>query len=169
MSCQRLEPQLGVPTAELYGQLTVFTGNLKVTIYDPDEEEGRALLRTLRPMGRTGPVTSLAPPTKAMTSWVDRVCGRHPGDSREAPQPPQIPGSNTTVPGFTVLAVPYFLQAGHIRTSLASPLLMFIATAPPRLEPTTTSGLPSSNSAWAMRTASSKSSSGKAGFKTSWP
>ena len=36
------------------------------------------------------------------------------------------------MPGFTVLAVPYFFQAGQSRTSLASPLSMFIATAPPR-------------------------------------
>ena len=43
-----------------------------------------------------------------------------------------------TVPGFTVLAVPHFFQAGQSRTSRASPLLMFIATAPPRDEPTTT-------------------------------
>ena len=46
---------------------------------------------------------------------------------------------------------------------------MFIATAPPRLEPTMTSGRRWSNSAWAMRTAASKSSSGEAGFRTSWP
>ena len=39
-----------------------------------------------------------------------------------------------TVPGFTVLAVPYFFQAGQSRTSFASPLSMFMATAPPRLE-----------------------------------
>ena len=43
-----------------------------------------------------------------------------------------------TVPGFTVLAVPRFFQAGQSRTSLASPLLMFMATAPPRDDPTTT-------------------------------
>ena len=36
------------------------------------------------------------------------------------------------MPGFTVLAVPYFFQAGQSRTSRASPLLMFMATAPPR-------------------------------------
>ena len=35
------------------------------------------------------------------------------------------------MPGFTVLAVPYFFQAGQSRTSFASPLLMFMATAPP--------------------------------------
>ena len=53
--------------------------------------------------------------------------------------------------GFTVLAVPYFFQAGQSSTSFASPLLMFMATAPPRLDPTTTWGRCLSNSAWAMR------------------
>jgi hypothetical protein len=36
------------------------------------------------------------------------------------------------LPGFTVLAEPYFFQAGQSSTSFALPLLMFIATAPPR-------------------------------------
>ena len=45
------------------------------------------------------------------------------------------------MPGFTVLAVPHFFQAGQSRTSRASPLLMFMATAPPLDEPTTTCGL----------------------------
>ena len=58
------------------------------------------------------------------------------------------------MPGFTVLAVPHFFQAGQSRTSRASPLLMFIATAPPRDEPTTTCGWCLSNSAWAILTAS---------------
>ena len=57
------------------------------------------------------------------------------------------------MPGFTVLAVPHFFQAGQSRTSRAPPLLMFIATAPPRDEPTTTCGWCLSNSAWAIRTA----------------
>ena len=42
--------------------------------------------------------------------------------------------------GFTVFAVPYFFHAGQSRTSFASPLSMFMATAPPRLDPTTTWG-----------------------------
>ena len=37
-----------------------------------------------------------------------------------------------TVPGFTVLAVPHFFHAGQRRTRRASPILMFIATAPER-------------------------------------
>ena len=45
------------------------------------------------------------------------------------------------MPGFTVLADPHWFHAGQSRTSRASPLLMFIATAPPRLDPTTTWGL----------------------------
>ncbi len=68
-----------------------------------------------------------------------------------------------------VLAVPNRFQAGHISTSGVEPESIFIATAPPRLDPTTTSGRCRSNSAWAKRTAASKSSSGRAGFKTSWP
>ena len=58
------------------------------------------------------------------------------------------------MPGFTVLAVPYFFQAGQSSTSRASPILMFIATAPPLDEPTTTCGWCLSNSAWAILTAS---------------
>ena len=36
-----------------------------------------------------------------------------------------------TVSGFTVLAVPHFFHDGQSRTSLATPLLMFMATALP--------------------------------------
>ena len=52
-----------------------------------------------------------------------------------------------TVPGFTVLAVPHFFHPGQRRTSFAEPLLMFTATAPPRLNATTTLGWVLSNSA----------------------
>ena len=45
-----------------------------------------------------------------------------------------------TVPGFTVLDVPYFFDAGQRRTTFALPLLMFMAAAPPRLDPTITWG-----------------------------
>jgi hypothetical protein len=62
---------------------------------------------------------------------------------------------------------PYLFQAGQSRTSGVSPLSRFMATAPPRDEPTTTAGWYRSNSAWAMRTASSKSSSGSVGSMTS--
>ena len=41
--------------------------------------------------------------------------------------------------GFTVIAVPHRFQAGQSRTSGVEPALMFIATAPPLDEPTTTS------------------------------
>lgn len=44
------------------------------------------------------------------------------------------------VPGFTLRAVPQRFQAGHRRTSGVLPESMFMATAPPRDEPTTTSG-----------------------------
>lgn len=72
-----------------------------------------------------------------------------------------------TVSAFTVLTVPYFFHAGQSSTSLASPLSMFMATAPPRLDPTTTCDRCVSNSAWAVRTASAKSSSSRAGLTTS--
>jgi cobalt/nickel transport protein len=59
-----------------------------------------------------------------------------------------------------------FLEALFSHPTEQRPLMEM---APPRLEPTTTSGRCRSNSAWAMRTAAAKSSSGKAGFKTSCP
>jgi hypothetical protein len=39
------------------------------------------------------------------------------------------------VPGFTVLTVPYFFQAGQSSTSGVSSLSRFMARAPPREEP----------------------------------
>jgi hypothetical protein len=52
-----------------------------------------------------------------------------------------------TVPAF---AVPYFFHVGQSKTSRPSPLWMFIATALPLDEPTTTSGWYFSASAWAI-------------------
>src|SRR5262249_8120954 len=63
-----------------------------------------------------------------------------------------------TVPGLTVLAVPCLFHAGQSRTSFASPLLMVMATAAPLDEPTTTSRWCLSSWAWAILTASAKSS-----------
>src|SRR5208282_2543438 len=71
--------------------------------------------------------------------------------------------------GFTVLAIPNFFQAGQRRTSRASRLMMFRATAPPREEPTITWGWCLSNSSWAILMASANSSSGSFGLMTSWP
>ncbi len=71
--------------------------------------------------------------------------------------------------GFTVFAVPHCFHAGHKRTSGVSLESIFMATAPPRDEPTITSGWCWLYSASAMRTAASKSSSGSAGLRTSWP
>src|SRR5277367_1240804 len=71
-----------------------------------------------------------------------------------------------TVPGFTVLTAAHFFQAGQSKTSRAPPLLMFIAPAPPRDEPTTTCGWCLSNSSWAILTASLKPSSGNFGLMT---
>ena len=62
--------------------------------------------------------------------------------------------------GFTVVADPHFFQAGTSKTSGVSLDSMFMATAPPREIPTITSGWCWSYSAWAIRTDSSKSSSG---------
>ena len=62
-----------------------------------------------------------------------------------------------TVSGFTVVAVPHRFHAGQSSTSGVLPDLMFMATAPPRLNRQHTSGFPRSNSAWAILTALSKS------------
>jgi hypothetical protein len=45
-----------------------------------------------------------------------------------------------TVLALTVLAAAQLFHAGQSRTSLAEPLLIFMATAPPRLDPTTAWG-----------------------------
>ena len=74
-----------------------------------------------------------------------------------------------TVFGLTVVTVPQFFHAGHSKTKGVSPLCMFTATAPPREEPTITSGLCWSYSAWAVRAAAAKSSSSRAGLMTEWP
>ena len=46
-----------------------------------------------------------------------------------------------TVPGLTVAAVHHFFHAEAISTSGTAPVPIFIATAPPRLNPATTSCL----------------------------
>ena len=58
------------------------------------------------------------------------------------------PECRMIVPGFTVVAVPNRFHAGQSRTSGIKSISRFMATAPPRLEPTTTSGRCWSNSAW---------------------
>ena len=45
------------------------------------------------------------------------------------------------MPSFTVFTIPNFFHRGQSRTSRTSPPLMFLATVPPRLSPTTTLGL----------------------------
>jgi hypothetical protein len=74
-----------------------------------------------------------------------------------------------TVSGRTVLTVPQRFHAGHNSTSRAVPLWMFMATAPPRELPTTTSGWCWSKASWAVRTAAWKSSSSSAGLMTVCP
>jgi hypothetical protein len=51
------------------------------------------------------------------------------------------------------LAFPHFFHAGQSKTSFASPLLLFMATASSLDEPMTTWGWCLSNSAWAISTA----------------
>ena len=74
-----------------------------------------------------------------------------------------------TVLGFTVFVIPQFFPARHIITSLASPLLMFMATAPHLDDPTTMWRGYLSNSAWAVLTVAVKSSWSRGGLVTSWP
>jgi hypothetical protein len=70
--CPGLEPQLGVPAAEIMGELTLFTERLQVSVVHLGDREGEgggegvehaiALLTTLRPVGGTQAVASLPPP-----------------------------------------------------------------------------------------------------------
>ena len=71
--------------------------------------------------------------------------------------------------GEANVAVPQNRQAGAMSTTGTSAVAIPIATAPPRLLPTTTSGRLASNASWAIRTEAAKSSSGSPGLSTSWP
>ena len=105
----------------------------------PSADKGKPLFLTSSTLSANG------------TTWSARLC-------------------RITVPGFTVFAVPHFFHAGQRRTNWALLLLrIFMATAPPREEPTITCGWCLSNSCWAIFTASWKSSSGSFGLMTSWP
>ena len=88
---------------------------------------------------------------------------------RYAIRPLWSPMPRVAGPAFTVRTVPQFFQAGQSSTSGVPPARTFIATAPPRDDPTMTCGRPWSYSDCAIRTASAKSSSGSAGLNTSCP
>ena len=108
--CRRLEPQLGVPAAEIMGELTLFTERLQLSVVHLADREGEgggegvtraiALLESLRPVGGTRAVRSLPPPDAEVAAWVDELCGTVPGQVVEHPMedlPGQPDGSH--VPG----------------------------------------------------------------------
>jgi hypothetical protein len=130
VTCQRLEPQLGVPAGLVMGELTLFTERVQVGVVhvddlaDYDGHRGLALLKDLRAIGATQPVGTLPPPDPEVATWVDGFCGTVPGASVEHPmeeeppanpaeEPPANPAEdpavnpaedldNTHVPDFTV-------------------------------------------------------------------
>jgi hypothetical protein len=84
ISCQRLEPQLGVPTGVVSGELTLFTGDVLVSVLSFDDPEvsavdqGLVLVPGLRAVGSDGPVGVLPPPVPELAAWVDTICGSTP-------------------------------------------------------------------------------------------
>ena len=110
LACQRLEPQLGVPTGVVMGELTLVTGALVVTVSDSRERPsgdgvGPAVraLSALRQVGESTPVRSLPAPTTEAAAWMDEVCGTSPGEevSHELGGGPDAL-DNSHVPDFTV-------------------------------------------------------------------
>ncbi len=91
VSCQRLEPQLGVPAVLVNGELTLFTARQQVSVLhvddlaDDDGHRGLALLNDLRQIGVEAPVGSLPPPDPEVATWVDDFCGALPGTSVDHP------------------------------------------------------------------------------------
>ncbi|HET6968591.1 MAG TPA: hypothetical protein VFI44_09950, partial [Ornithinibacter sp.] len=111
--CRRLDPQLGVPTGEIMGELTLFTERVQVAVVDQRDREGEgggegvthalALLDGLRPVGDTQRLGALPPPDPDIAAWVDELCGTVPGQSVEHPMEDLGGGlDNTHVPDFTV-------------------------------------------------------------------
>jgi hypothetical protein len=108
-SCQRLEPQLGVPAGLVMGELILFTQRTTVRVLnakdlaDYDGHRGLALLPMLRRIGDSQPVGMLPPPDPELAKWVDELCGTVPGATVEHPIE-EAPGAldNTDVPDFTV-------------------------------------------------------------------
>lgn len=91
VSCQRLDPQLGVPAGLIMGELTLFTERLQVRVLhaddlaDYDGHRGLALLDQLRPVGESRPIGSLPPPEPEVAKWVDEFCGTVPGEVVDHP------------------------------------------------------------------------------------
>ena len=105
VSCQRLEPQLGVPAGLVMGELTLFTDELTVKVLhaedraDYDGHRGLALLANLRRVGATQPVGTLPPPSPELATWVDWLCGAVPGEVVDHPmgeEPGVAPTSSMT-------------------------------------------------------------------------
>jgi hypothetical protein len=112
ISCQRLEPQLGVPAGRISGELTLFTGDVLVSVLPVEDATGRALdndlelLADLRAVGADRPAGSLPPPVPDLAAWVDTTCGSTPGETVEHPiEGEGAPLDNTHVPDFTVDAL----------------------------------------------------------------
>jgi hypothetical protein len=109
-TCRRLEPHLGVPAGILFGELTLVTGDLVVTVSDfrdrgarDDVEPALRLLPRLMAVDATRPVGTLPPPDPPVAAWMDEVCGSTPG--REVSHEiggEQSPLDNFQVPDFTV-------------------------------------------------------------------
>ncbi len=91
VTCQRLEPQLGVPAVLLSGELILFTGRAQVSVLDArgpaddDGHRGLALLKDLRAIGAGSPVGTLPPPDPEVAHWVDDFCGTVPGQTVDHP------------------------------------------------------------------------------------
>ncbi len=91
VTCQRLEPQLGVPAVLLSGELILFTGRAQVSVLDArgpaddDGHRGLALLKDLRAIGAGSPVGTLPPPDPEVAHWVDDFCGTVPGEKVDHP------------------------------------------------------------------------------------
>ena len=104
VSCQRLEPQLGVPAGLVMGELTLFTERVQVGVVhvddlaDYDGHRGLALLKDLRVIGAAQPVGTLPPPDPEVATWVDGFCGTVPGASVEHPME-EPPGATSGGPG----------------------------------------------------------------------
>jgi hypothetical protein len=82
--CKRLRPVLGVPAADLGGDLTVFTGSSIVAItyfdripngYENDEPKEAALAPGLRAVGQPTAGKTLSSPNAETQAFVDRHCG----------------------------------------------------------------------------------------------
>ncbi|KRF22572.1 hypothetical protein [Phycicoccus sp. Soil802] len=136
LTCQRLDPQLGVPAGVVMGELTLVTGELVITVSDfrerPDGDGIRPAVRalaTLRRVGEASPVGSLPPPTPEVAGWMDEVCGTTPGQevSHELGGGPDAL-DNSTVPDFTVER----LGGGELAWAdyRGKPLVLVVGTGP---------------------------------------